>query len=169
MNEEILVSSWVSTKEDAMRFSHSDRWERPVAAYLRQTALTRTLTTDQLETSPVSFFQTINCTSGFLLFGWPGDKISVFLSQFLCSSVVSFCCYGNPVDGCFLLMVRQSRKLLLSWKSFWEASWQWLILQESFTRYLYMARLMMLSYMWMLSAGIGCHIYPYSQATASLK
>lgn len=103
------------------------------------------LTTAQhLEPSPVSFFQTIKCTSGLLLFGWPGDTVfgvsSVFLSPFL-TSVVSFCVYGNPVDGCFLLKARQSVKLLL-----WKDSWQWLSLQNTFTRYWFLGQLLMLNY-----------------------
>lgn len=101
-------------------------------------------TVQHLEPSPVSFFQTIKCTSGLLLFGWPGDMVfwvsSVFLSPFL-TSVVSFCVYGNPVDGCFLLKARQSVKLLL-----WKDSWQWLSLQNTFTRYWFLGQLLMLNY-----------------------
>lgn len=41
-----------------------------------QTVLAGSLTPAQhLEPLPVSLFQTINCTSGLLLFGWPGDKV----------------------------------------------------------------------------------------------
>lgn len=54
----------------------SELWERPIVPYLQQTALAGSLTTAQrLDSWPMSLFQTIKCTSGLLLFGWPGDKV----------------------------------------------------------------------------------------------
>lgn len=141
MNENFLVSSRVSPKLEVRAVGEAHRSVSAADSagwFLDHTA-------QRLEPSPVSLFQTLKCTSGLLLFGWPGDEVfflvsSVFLNQFL-KSVVSFCIYGNLVDGCFLLKLNSQEsyyygktpsnglvcKIFLVDTYFWHNYWRWTI------------------------------------------
>lgn len=104
-------------------FPARSAWPRPITPSLQQMALTRSWTTDQqLERLPVSFFPDhkvcVRISLVWLAWWWSLELVLFFWLHF-CQLLLALASMETPVDGGFLLMARQSGKLLLCCKSLW--------------------------------------------------